>query len=176
MTQDDLKNLIFSVLCKALEVDEDAPGSSALVVPAYETEVGPARSVADDVVYFYIAPEGVDENRFQTMDYENRHPAISVFLSCQLVLIVYGPNAYELVNRIRRNLYIDGHEMPLSILRRNNIYAVPDPPIPALTWEESGNRWRKRADLSISLRMAEKFVFSSQQNMVGMAPVIMIHK
>lgn len=176
MTQSDLKSLLFTVLCRALALDENAPASSAKVVPAYEAEAGPGRPIVDDVVYFYIIPESVDETRFQTMDYENKYPAISDFSSCQMVLIVYGPNASELAYTIRRNLYIDGHNMPLSLLRKHDIYAVPDPVVPALTWEEVGNRWRRRADLSISLRMAEKHVYNDQQGMVGMPPVIMIHK
>ena len=50
-------------------------------------------------------------------------------------------------------LYLDGSGFPRRILREAGIYPVPDPPQPSILYEEEGSLWRKRADLTISLRV-----------------------
>lgn len=53
-------------------------------------------------------------------------------------------------------LYLDGAGFPRRILRAAGIFPVPDPPQPSLLHEEEGSLWRKRADLSISLRVKDE--------------------
>ena len=77
-------------------------------------------------------------------------------LKYQLIIVCYGPASEEYALRIRSMLYLDGAGFPRRILREAGIYPVPDPPQPALLHEEEGSLWRKRADLTISLRIRDE--------------------
>lgn len=74
-------------------------------------------------------------------------------LKYQLIIVCYGPACEEYALRIRHMLFLDGSGFPRRILRDAGIFPIPDPPQPALLHEEEGSLWRKRADLTISLRV-----------------------
>ena len=80
-------------------------------------------------------------------------PVVCTTLKYQLIIVCYGPACEEYALRIRHMLYLDGSGFPRRILRDAGIFPVPDPPQPSLLHEEEGSLWRKRADLTISLRI-----------------------
>ena len=83
-------------------------------------------------------------------------PIICTTLKYQLVIVCYGPSCEEYASRIRAMLYLDGSGFPRKILRDAGIYPVPDPPQPVLLHEEEGSLWRKRADLTIQIRVRDE--------------------
>ena len=76
--------------------------------------------------------------------------------------------------RIRSMLYLDGAGFPRKILRDAGIFPVPDPPQPALLHEEEGSLWRKRADLTIRLRVRDEQRGQSQGS-ITTAPAVILH-
>ena len=102
-------------------------------------------------------------------------PNVYTTLKYQLVIVCYGPAAEEYANRIRLMLYLDGSGFPRKILRDAGIFPVPDPPQPSLLHEEEGSLWRKRADLTVSLRVRDELT-GQARNAVQSAPAVIINK
>ena len=72
-------------------------------------------------------------------------------------------------------LYLDGSGFPRQILREAGIYPIPDPPPPSILYEEEGSLWRRRADLTISLRVREE-QRSSARGSITTAPAVIIRR
>ena len=72
-------------------------------------------------------------------------------------------------------LYLDGAGLPRQILRKAGIYPVPDPPAPQLLYEPEGSLWRRRADLTISLRIRDDLVYSVSRGAITSPPAVIIH-
>ena len=85
------------------------------------------------------------------------------------------PACEEYALRIRHMLYLDGAGFPRRILREAGIYPVPDPPQPSLLHEEEGSLWRKRADLTVSLRVREE-QRGQARGSIHSAPAVILHK
>ena len=71
-------------------------------------------------------------------------------------------------------LYLDGSGFPRRILRDAGIYPVPNPPQPSLLHEEEGSLWRKRADLTVSLRVRYEQTARTRGS-IQSAPAVIIH-
>lgn len=99
---------------------------------------------------------------------------IRTTLKYKLIIVCYGPSCEEYANRIRSLLYLDGFGFPRQILRVAGIYPVPDPPQPSILHEEEGSLWRKRADLTVQLRVRDEQRGQARGNITA-APVIIIH-
>ena len=102
-------------------------------------------------------------------------PTVCTTLKYQLVIVCYGPACEEYARRIRHMLYLDGRGFPRQILRNAGIYPVPDPPQPSLLHEEEGSLWRKRADLTIQLRVRDEERGQTRSSMTA-APAVIIHR
>ncbi len=61
---------------------------------------------------------------------------------------------------------------PRSIFRQAGVYPLPDPPQPVLTHEPEGSLWRRRADLTVSLRVRDEQI--RQAEAVASAPQIRV--
>ena len=72
-------------------------------------------------------------------------------------------------------LYLDGPGFPRQILRAAGIYPIPDPPQPQLLHEEEGSLWRKRADLTIELRVREELQGQARSS-INTVPAVIIHR
>jgi hypothetical protein len=94
-------------------------------------------------------------------------------LKYQLIIVCYGPACEEYALRIRHMLFLDGSGFPRRILRDAGIYPIPDPPQPALLHEEEGSLWRKRADLTISLRVRHE-QSAPARNSISTAPAVIL--
>ena len=92
-----------------------------------------------------------------------------------LVIVCYGPACEEYARRIRHMLYLDGSGFPRRILRNAGIFPVPDPPQPSLLHEEEGSLWRKRADLTIQLRVRDEQMAQSR-NAITTAPAVILRR
>ncbi len=96
-------------------------------------------------------------------------------LKYQLIIVCYGPDCEEYAHRIRSMLYLDGSGFPRQILREAGAYPVPDPPQPAILHEEEGSLWRKRADLTVSLRVRDEQTGQASDS-ITVAPATILRK
>ena len=76
---------------------------------------------------------------------------------------------------IRYFMDLDGAGLPRSILRKAGVWPVPSPPFPTILHEETGSLWRKRADLSITLRVLDRSRYSTPQSPIQTPPPVIIH-
>ena len=102
-------------------------------------------------------------------------PIVYSTLKYQLVIVCYGPACEAYASRIRAMLFLDGAGFPWRILRDAGIFPVPDPPQPSLLYEEEGSLWRKRADLTVSLRVRDE-QRGQARGAITIAPAVIIHK
>ena len=153
------RKAVFDALCACLGLDKNSAEAIALIHEAYaEPENVPRLPRSRNVVYWTAlqdpAADPVSTSySAESSDSGSHIPVICTTLKYQLVIVCYGPDAEEYALRIRSMLCLDGSGFPRRILREAGIYPVPDPPQPTILYEEEGSLWRKRADLTISLRV-----------------------
>ena len=169
---------IFQALCACLELSPSSAEASSLIRPfPNDPESPPAPSRSTNVIYYDIRPESAPDAGYQTFSSEDptvssAKPSVSTFLPYTLLLICYGPDCERYAHRIRSFLYLDGSGYPRSILRKSGIYPVPRPPMPVLLYEEEGALLRRRADLSISLRVKDTLVREKRQPGISEPPAV----
>ena len=150
---------IFDAFCACLGLGRDSREAAALIHEAYaEPENAPRPPRNRNVIYWTLLQDPASDPVFTAYNPEpagTGRNSVTVYttLKYQLIIVCYGPDAEEYALRIRSMLYLDGSGFPRRILREAGIYPVPDPPQPAILYEEEGSLWRKRADLTISLRV-----------------------
>ena len=98
------------------------------------------------------------------------------FLPFRLLLVCYGPGAEANAEKARSFLFLDGAGFPRQVLRRAGIYPVPDPPPVQLLYEPEGSLWRRRADLSVQLRVSDSEVYENRRNAIQSIPAVVIHR
>jgi len=176
----NFQTAIFDALCACLNLNKTSAEAAALIHEAYaEPENTPRPGRNKNVIYWTIlqdpssdpvstawigAEQGDGSSRYVSGRTEEpsptlraaHTPVVYTTLKYQLVIVCYGPACEDYALRIRHMLYLDGSGFPRRILRDAGIFPVPDPPMPSLLHEEEGSLWRKRADLTISLRVREE--------------------
>ena len=171
---------IHKALCACFGLSPSSEQALSLIRQAYtepENSPQPARSV--DVIYWSLTPEqGNDPASYNETDASagSHKPTVHRFLPYQLLIVCYGPSCEANARKIRSFLYIDGVNLPRGILRKAGIYPVPDPPAPQLLYEPEGSLWRRRADLTISLRVRDTLVYSAGRGAIQVAPAIILRK
>ena len=158
-----LMKTIFAALAVCLGYTPGDSAASALIHQAYLEPESPARPPRErDEVYYSLRTEDDPEDRVQSGVLSNpasgdgKVMTVRSFLSYQLVIVCYGPHAEAYAHRIRSFLYLDGYGKPRAILRAAGIYPIPDPPQPNLMEELEGSLWRRRADLTVSIRVRDE--------------------
>jgi len=175
-----MNETIFKALCACLGLSPSSAQALSLIRQAYtepENSSQPARSA--DVIYWSLSPEeGSDPATYnETAASSGSHkPTVHRFLAFQLLVVCYGPSCEANARKIRSFLYIDGANLPRGILRKADIYPVPDPPAPQVMYEPEGSLWRRRADLTISLRIKDTLIYSTNRNAINSPPAVVIHK
>ena len=102
-------------------------------------------------------------------------PVIYTTLKYNLVIVCYGPACEEYASRIRSMLFLDGRGFPRQILRAAGIYPIPDPPQPSILYEEEGSLWRKRADLTVQLRVRDEQRSQARSSIIS-PPAVVFHR
>ena len=173
---------IYNALCACLGLSPSSEEASVLIREAYqEPENAPRVPRNTDVVYYSAEPDRAGAESPAAYANENpgsaiHVPAVSGFAAYKMVIVCYGPNAETNARKIRGFLYVDGNGFPRSILRKAGVYLVPDPPEVMVLHEPEGGLWRSRADVVISLRVAETLSHNNRRNAITVAPAIIIHK
>jgi hypothetical protein len=193
---------IYNALCSCLGLSPSSEQALALIRQAYtepENSLRPARTV--DVIYWSLSPEsGNDPASYSIADSNVRDgslvpemelreavplfrsavgshkPTVHRYLAYQLLVVCYGPGCEAYVHKIRSFLYLDGAGLPRQILRKAGIYPVPDPPAPQLLYEPEGSLWRRRADLTIPLRVRDDLVYSVSRGVITSPPAVILYK
>ncbi len=170
---------IFDALCACMNLP--AEEGIKLIHEAYaEPESAPRPPRNRNVIYWTILQDPTADPAAAAYCIEaggagRNTTVVYTTLKYQLIIVCYGPACEEYANRIRTMLYADGFRLPRRILRSAGIYPVPDPPQPALLHEEEGSLWRKRADLTISLRVRDE-ISGQAGDSITVAPVVILHK
>ena len=197
-----MNDVIFKALCACLGLQPSSAQALSLIRQAYtepENAPRPARTV--DVIYWSLSPEeGTDPASYGAADRNegtvparyaeggttgpsstllsagSHRPAVYRFLAYQLLIVCYGPGCEANARKIRSFLYLDGAGLPRQILRRSGIYPVPDPPAPQLLYEPEGSLWRRRADLTVSLRIRDDLVYSVSRGAITSPPAVILRR
>ena len=172
---------VFGALCACLDLNPDSAEAVRLIHEAYaEPENAPRPPRNRDAVYWTVLRDPAADPVPTVYAAEasgaggNTH-VVYTTLKVQLIIVCYGPASEAYALRIRAGLFTDGPGSPRRILRKAGIYPVPDPPQPALLHEEEGSLWRKRADLTVQLRVREKQSFDSGGS-IASAPSVILSK
>ena len=172
---------IFQALCACLELSALSGEASSLFRPfPNDPESPPPPPRSTTVIYYDIRPEESPDAGYQTFTSEDptstsAKPSVSSFLPFRLTLICYGPDCERTAHRIRSFLYLDGSGYPRAILRQAGIYPIPRPPMPILLDEEEGALLRRRADLSISIRVKDTLVRTNRRFGITDPPAVILN-
>ena len=171
---------IHNALCSCLGLSPSSEQALSLIRQAYtEPENSPQPARSADVIYWSLSPEeGSDPATYnETAASSGSHkPTVHRFLAYQLLVVCYGPSCEANARKIRSFMYIDGANLPRGILRKAGIYPVPDPPAPQLLYEPEGSLWRRRADLTIPLRVRDDLVYSVSRGAITSPPAVIIRE
>ena len=172
---------IFDALCACLNLNKTSAEALALIHEAYaEPENVPRPPRNRNVIYWTALQDPASDPVSTAYNAEAVSSGSNVSVVCttlkyNLIIVCYGPAAEEYANRIRLMLFLDGSGFPRQILREAGIFPIPDPPMPSILYEEEGSLWRRRADLTISLRVREE-QRSSARGSLTTAPAVILHK
>lgn len=173
--------VIFDALCACLNLDRNSAAAAALIREAYaEPENVPRPSRKRNVIYWTALQDPSSDPVStayvpETGGAAGNTAVVYTTLKYQLIIVCYGPACEEYAFRIRHMLYLDGAGFPRRILRAAGIYPVPDPPQPSLLYEEEGSLWRRRADLTIPLRVRHEQAAPARNSISG-PPAVVLHK
>ena len=168
---------IFDALCASLNLTE-AEGVKMIHEAYAEPENVPRLPRNRNVIYWTVLqdpssdPVSTEWNA-EAGTFGTHVPTVCTTLKYNLVIVCYGPACEEYARRIRHMFYLDGRFFPRQILRDAGIFPVPDPPQPALLHEEEGSLWRKRADLTIQLRVRDEQNAQARDSINSPAAVIL---
>ena len=171
---------IFDALCACLNLNKTSAEALALIHEAYaEPENVPRPPRNRNVIYWTVLqdlssdPVSTEYNA-EAGNSGSHAPTVYTTLKYQLIIVCYGPAAEEHAWRIRQMLYLDGPGFPRRILRAAGIWPVPDPPQPSILHEEEGSLWRRRADLTVQLRVRDEQRGQARGN-IQSPPAVIIH-
>ena len=172
---------IFDALCACLYLNPNSREAISLIHEAYaEPENTPRPPRNRNVIYWTVLHDSLSDPVSTALNADagsggSHIPIVYTTLKYKLVIVCYGPACEEYARRIRSMLYLDGTGFPRRILRDAGIFPIPDPPEPSLLHEEEGSLWRKRVDLTISLRVRQEDRAQSRGSVVS-PPAVIINK
>ena len=179
MNSELFREAVFDALCACLNLTE-AEGLKLIHEAYAEPENVPRPTRNKNVIYWTVLqdpsadPVSTEWNN-ETGTSGTHLPMVCTTVKYNLVIVCYGPACEEYARRIRHMFYLDGRFFPRQILRDAGIFPVPDPPQPSLLHEEEGSLWRKRADLTIQLRVRDELTAQSR-NAITTAPVVILRR
>lgn len=169
--------VIFDALCACLDLS--AAEGIKLIHEAYAEPENVPRPARNRNVIYWTVLQDLSADPVSTVYHPEggagrNTPVVYTTLKYQLIIVCYGPASETNARRIRHMLFLDGAGFPRRILRNAGIFPVPDPPQPSLLHEEEGSLWRKRADLTISLRVRDE-QRAQARNAINSPPAVVLH-
>ena len=177
----EFKTIIYPALCACFGMNPSSAAASVLIREAYlEPENAPRPPRNRNVIYWTLLRDPASDPVSTATCTEaagagRNTPVVYTTLKYRLIIVCYGPASEAYAHRIRHMLYLDGRGFPRQILRAAGIFPIPDPPQPQLLHEEEGSLWRKRADLTIELRVREEQTGPTRSS-INTAPAVIIHR
>ncbi len=179
MNHELFREAVFDALCACLNLS--AAEGLRLIHEAYAEPENVHRPPRNrNVIYWTILQDPASdpvstEYHSEAAGAGRNMPVMYTTLKYQLIIVCYGPDCEEFAQRIRAMLFLDGAGFPRRILRDAGIFPVPDPPQPSLLHEEEGSLWRKRADLTVSLRVRDEQT-AQNRGSIAFPPALILHK
>lgn len=167
-----LQRAVWQALRAALDLTEEE--AAHRVLRAY-ADAPPAEPPPSETVCYYHLQADASAPLLEESSLEGGAPSVASFIPCRLILVFYGPEAESWALRCRSFLYLDGPEGPRRIFRFLGLYPIPMPAAPAVLYEEIGKTRRKRADLSLSLRLLSNESRAAPVSVISCAPEVSIH-
>ena len=160
MLPDDrtLHQTVFRALRAALALS--ASEADRHLLRAYAETPAAEPSPQTDVCYYFLQTDAQSRLLQETEVQNSQHHAYS-YIPCRLILVFYGPSCESWAHRCRTFLYLDGRTSPRGILREAGLFPVPFPQPPSILYEETGKAFRKRADLTLDLRLLDDSAYGS---------------
>ena len=155
---DALHRVVFSALRSALALT--AGEADACLIRAYADQPPPEPASSVNVCYYFLQTDSY-VSILQERYVENAVPKVFSFIPCRLVLVFYGPACEAWALRCRSFLFQDGAGEPRQIFRDAGLFPVPVPTAPSVVFEETGTKYRKRADLVVDLRLVDDAAYVS---------------
>ena len=150
----NLRTAVFRALAACLDLPPESPEAAAMLLRAYADPPPPQAPPETNLCFYDLSPDPAAPMLTERDVHRGAH-AIFRFMPYSLTLVCYGPDCESNALMIRENLFIDGARRPRAILRSAGIYPVPPAAPPVVLYEEEGARFRKRADLSVALRIRD---------------------
>lgn len=172
MSLDSLYPVIFEALCACFGYSPSSEQARKTFLRAYQpsgTVPQPPRGM--NVCYFDLVPEKAPDPKYTRVS--RRNPLRDEYtrtVPVSLKICVYGPNPEDYVWMIRTMFF---KEHVKRMLRQNRTVAIPEPEEPVSLPEIEGTQWRKRCDLTISLRVLQSY--TAEASSVLVPPEINIH-
>ena len=172
---------IFDALCACLSLNRNSAEAVKLIHEAYAEPENIPRPPKNRNAIYWTALQDLYSDPVSTVynagsaGSGSHMPVVYTTLKYQLIIVCYGPACEEYAHRIRQMLYLDGSGFPRQILREAGIFPIPDPPQPSILHEEEGSLWRRRADLTISLRVRDE-LSGQERSAIRAAPAVIINK
>lgn len=164
---------IYKALCACFALHPDSEEASGLIREAYqEPENSPQAPREQNVIYFHLEPNQDATAAEPYQEIKSSYPEYYWFPEYLLHVTCYGKDAYELAEQVRIFIYLPGSGNPKSILKKAGIYIMPNTREPEISYEPVASRWRRRADVTIHLRVDKKMTYTKRQNMIQESPKI----
>ena len=172
-----MKETIYKALCACFALSPDSEEAAGTIREAYqEPENSPQPPREQNVIYYHLEPSPEAEMAPPYQEIHSSYPEYYWFPEYLLHVTCYGKDAEEVAEQIRIFIYLPGAGNPKSILNKAGIYLTPNTRAPVLTYEPVASRWRKRADVTIHLRVDKKGTYTQKQNMIQSPPLVEIIK
>ena len=167
-----LHSALWQALRAALTLSEEE--ASAHILRAW-TDAPPAEPSPDESLCYYHLQADASAPLLEETEIAGSVASVSSFIPCRLILVFYGPEAEAWALRCGSFLFLDGPDSPRQILRAVGLYPVPTHAAPAVFYEEIGKTRRKRADLSLPLRLLSNADWPTPVPLISEAPAVSFH-
>jgi hypothetical protein len=147
------------MLCLGESPDDPEKSVVRRVWPKYGA---PGWTQEDNVIFFRLAEEDAPINRPLDALAETTEDEAAITTGqmrlWRLDVIAYGPNGYDNLVRIRRNLF---GQAASRYLKKSGLFIVPDIPAPRRAPELFNSDWWERADMPV--RFNERVIYDEER-------------
>ena len=153
-----LHRAAYRALRAALAIPE--PEASARILRAYTDQPFQDPGPGETVCFFHLHTDPAPA-LYRETSVTASVPEVFDFVPCALTLVFCGPSCESWAHRAQYFLFLDGAGNPRQILRASGLYLIPPAHPPSVLWEEDGNTYRKRADVTIQARLRTNTPYAS---------------